>query len=210
MGVILKNDLPGGCRLGIWEITESYDDLRSRLTLESEEVKKLEGFGNLNRKLEWLSVRTLINDLTSMNSRIIYNEARKPFLLDNSFNISISHSYKLTSILISRFQRVGIDLEYMSHRISSIADRFIHKEEVVTTDPDQLRYHLYLHWCAKEALYKICDKQNINFKQNLRIEPFTPADSGEINGTVDNIYGIDNYRLSYKRMDNYSIVWCCK
>jgi 4'-phosphopantetheinyl transferase EntD len=210
MGVILKKDLAGGCRLGIWEITETYDDLRSRLILESEEVKKLDGFGNINRKLEWLSVRTLINDLTGMNSRIIYNESRKPFLLDNSFNISISHSHKLTSILISRFHRVGIDMEYMSHRISGIADRFIHKDEVVTKDPEQLKYHLYIHWCAKEALYKICDKQFINFKQNLRIEPFVPAENGEITGIVDNIFGIDNYKLSYMRMDNYTIVWCCK
>ncbi len=210
MGVILKNDLSQGCRLGIWEITENYDDLRSRLILESEEVKKLEGFKSLNRKIEWLSVRTLTNELTGMNSRIIYNEARKPFLLDNSYNISISHSHKLTSILIGRFNRVGIDTEFMSHRISSIAKRFIHEEEIITSDPDHLKYHLYIHWCAKEALYKICDKQFINFKKNLRIDPFIPADSGEIKGTVDNINGIDTYQLSYMRMDNYITVWCCK
>jgi len=210
MGVILKNNLPGGCKLGIWEITENFDDLRSRLTLESEEVRKLEGFKSLNRKLEWLSVRTLTNELTGVNSRIIYNEARKPFLLDNSHNISISHSHKLTSILIGRYTRVGIDTEYMSHRISRIANRFIHEEEVITDDPEQVKYHLYIHWCAKEALYKICDKQSINFKQNLRIDPFVPAKRGEIIGTVDNINGIDTYQMTYMRMENYIMVWCSK
>ena len=207
MGVILKRDLSERCRLGIWEITEDYDDLRSRLTLESEEVQKLEGFKSLNRRLEWMSVRALCNDLTGMNSRIIYNEARKPFLLDNSYNISISHSNKLTSILIGRYMRVGIDMEYMSHRISRIANRFIHEEEVITPEPDLVKYHLYIHWCAKEALYKICDKQYINFKKNLRIDPFIPADKGEITGTVDNIKGTDTYRLSYMRMDDYITVW---
>ena len=136
MGVILKKDVSEGCRLGVWRITEDFDDLRSRLTLETEEVQKLEGFKSLNRRLEWLSVRTLCNDLIGSNSRIIYNEARKPFLLDNSYNISISHSNKLTSILVGRYMRVGIDTEYMSHRISRIADRFMHKEEVITSDPD--------------------------------------------------------------------------
>jgi hypothetical protein len=145
-----------------------------------------------------------------MNSRIIYNEARKPFLLDNSYNISISHSNKLTSILIGRYMRVGIDMEYMSHRISRIANRFIHEEEVITPEPDLVKYHLYIHWCAKEALYKICDKQYINFKKNLRIDPFIPADKGEITGTVDNIKGTDTYRLSYMRMDDYITVWCYK
>ena len=210
MGVIVTNDLEQGCRLGIWEISESYDELLSRLSLESEEVKTLEGFRNLNRKLEWLSVRTLINEMTGKNSRIIYNEDRKPFLLENSSHISISHSFNYTSILLSRFKRVGIDLEYMSHRISGISDRFINEQERITRSADLLRYHLYIHWCAKEALYKICDKKFINFKQNLSIKPFEPRDEGTITGTVDNIYGIDTYTLYYRKMDNYVLVWTCK
>ena len=210
MGVILKSDLEQGCRLGIWEIRETYDELRSRLSLESEEVKTLEGFRNQNRKLEWLSVRTLINELTGKNSRIIYNEDHKPFLLENSSYISISHSYNYTSILLSRFKRVGIDLEYMSHRISGISDRFINEKERITRSENLLRYHLYIHWCAKEALYKICDKKFINFKQNLTIKPFKPKDEGTITGTVDNIYGIDSYTLNYRKIDNYVLVWTCK
>jgi len=210
MGVIVTNDLEQGCRLGIWEISETYDELLSRLSLESEEVKTLDGFRNLNRKLEWLSVRTLINEMTGKNTRIIYNEDRKPFLLENSSHISISHSHDYTSILLSRFKRVGIDLEYMSHRISGIADRFINRNERITRSPDLLRYHLYIHWCAKESLYKICDKKFINFKKNLTIKPFEPEDEGMITGTVDNVHGIDTYELFYRKMGNYILVWTCK
>ena len=210
MGVILKNEMQEECKLGIWEINEEYEDLRSRVILDTEEVNTLEGFRNHNRKLEWLSVRNLANDMAGEPTRIVYNEDRKPFLLDNSYNISIAHSHNLTSILMSRFRRVGIDLEFMSHKISRIADRFINESEVISEDPDLIRYHLYIHWCAKEALYKICDKKNINFKKNLRIEPFEPADSGSLLGTVDNIYGTDTYQLRYFRLDNYIIVWCCK
>ena len=210
MGVIVKNDLEQDCRLGIWEITEDFDELRSKLSLESEEVKTLEGFRNQSRKLEWLSVRTLINEMTGKNSRIIYNEDRKPFLLENSSHISISHSRDYTSILLSRFKRVGVDLEYMSHRISGIADRFINSNERITDSRERLRYHLYIHWCAKEALYKICDKKFINFKQNLTIQPFEPENEGRITGTVDNIYGIDTYELCYRKMGNYALVWTCK
>ena len=210
MGVIFNNEVHSGSRLGIWEIKEKINDLRSMLNLESEEVKTLDGFKNHERKLEWLSVRTLINELTGEPSRIIYNADRKPFLLNNSYNISISHSHHLTSILISRFMRVGIDLEYMSHKISKIAGRFINESEKITENSDLVRYHLYIHWCAKEALYKICDKRDINFKRNLRIEPFEPDERGSITGTVDNVYGHDTYQLKYFQMDNYVIVWCCK
>ncbi len=210
MGVILNHEQPAGCRLGIWEIIESYEDLRSGLTLETEEIRTLEGFRNNNRKLEWLSVRTLINELMGKPSRIVYNADRKPFLLNNTFHISISHSHRLTAILMSRFRKVGIDLEYMSHRISGLAGRFISDSEKITKDPDLVKYHLYIHWCAKEALYKICDKKEISFKRNLKIDPFEPMEKGSLKGTVDNISGIETYPLHYIRMANYVIVWCCK
>jgi hypothetical protein len=210
MGVILKKDLEEGCSLGIWEITENYEELRSKLNLEYEEVRTLDGFRNHNRKLEWLSVRTLINEMTGTNSRIIYNEDRKPFLLDNSSHISISHSRDYTSILLSKYKRVGIDLEYMSHRISSIADRFINQREQITDSPGLIRYHLYIHWCAKEALYKICDKKNIHFKEGLTIAPFIPEDEGIIEGKVNTLHGTDVYELIYRRMEDYILVWTCK
>ncbi len=112
----------------------------------------LSGFKNEGRKLEWLSVRNLINDLTGRESRIIYNADRKPFLKGNSYSISISHSHNLTSILLSKDRRVGIDLEYMSHKISNISFKFINEQELITDDPQVRTYHLYIHWCAKEAL----------------------------------------------------------
>jgi len=210
VGLILNTNTEKGCQLGIWKITESLDELMSRISLCNEDLETLERFNFLPRKLEWLSVRTLINEMTGKNTRIIYNEDRKPFLLDNSSHISISHSHDYTSILLSRFKRVGVDLEYMSHRISGISDRFINRNEKITSSPGLLRYHLYIHWCAKEALYKICDKKYINFKKNLTIKPFDPEDEGMIEGTVDNIYGIDTYGLFYRRMGNYVLVWTCK
>jgi 4'-phosphopantetheinyl transferase EntD len=208
MGMILKTDFEESCRLGIWEITESYDELRSRLSLESEEVRKLEGYRNESRKLEWLSVRNLANELTGTNTRIVYTEDRKPYLLDNSSHISISHSRNLIAILMSKFKRVGIDLEHMSKRVTGIADKFINEQELISKESET--FHLYIHWCAKEALYKICDKKFINIRENITIKPFRPEDEGEIEGLVDNIHGRDNYRLHYRRMGEYIIVWTCK
>lgn len=199
-----------GCLLGMWKITEDYDTLFSKLRLDEEEMTTLMNFKNYSRKLEWLSVRTLINEMTGNDSRIIYNEMRKPFLKGNSFNISISHSNHLTSILLSKEKRVGIDLEFMSHRISSLGFRFLNDQELLTNDPELQRYHLYLHWCAKEALYKICDKQDINFKDNLTIFPFEPKENGVIKGRVINFKGLEDFCLSYEKMDDYAIVWTSK
>jgi 4'-phosphopantetheinyl transferase len=210
MGLLLKKNVDNGCILGIWEITEDYGELFSKLSLNYEELSTLSSFLNYQRKLEWLSVRVLMNEILGRDSQIIYNEVRKPFLFDYSHNISISHSRNMTSILLSKSRHVGIDMEFMSHQITKIAHKFINEKEVISGDPDQRRIHLYIHWCAKEALYKICDKQDINFKQNLTILPFEVLKEGIIEGLVDNRYGHDHFYLNYFFVDGYVVVWCIK
>jgi 4'-phosphopantetheinyl transferase len=210
MSLLFKKDVDNDCVIGIWEITETYGELFSKVSLNYEELSTLSGFLNDQRQLEWLSVRVLMNDMLGRDCRIIYNELRKPFLSDYSHNISISHSNKMTSILISRNKRVGIDMEFMSHQITQIAHKFINEKEVIAADPDQRRIHLYIHWCAKEALYKICDKQDINFKQNLTILPFDIMKEGVIEGLVVNRYGHDHFYLNYFFVDGYVVVWCNK
>jgi len=210
MGIVLKESVKDECIMGIWEVSEDYNTLLSKLNLDKEEINKLNSFKSEGRKLEWLSVRNLINNLLERNARIIYNADNKPFLKGTTYNISISHSHKLTSIFLSKKNRVGIDLELMSHKISTLSDKFINDQEIVTSDPELRRYHLYIHWCAKEALYKICDKQDINFKENLTIFPFQPNDEGIIKGRVLNSRGVEDFWMRYKKYKDYSIVWTCK
>jgi 4'-phosphopantetheinyl transferase len=210
MAIIMNEQFECGCQLGIWKITEDFNALLSRITLTREELETLERFSYLPRKLEWLSVRVLLNEMTDKELSIYYNDNRKPFIKGNSYYISISHSRDLTSIMLSHERKVGIDLEYMSHRIGNIAHRFISDLDVVTDDEEQKKYHLYIHWCAKEALYKICDKQDINFKDNLTIEPFQPIDSGVIRGRVINRTRNELFNMNYFSLGNYVVVWCCK
>ncbi|MCF8379352.1 MAG: 4'-phosphopantetheinyl transferase superfamily protein [Bacteroidales bacterium] len=210
MGIILKESVKDVCLMGIWEVSEDYETLLSNLNLDEDELIKLNSFKSEGRKLEWLSVRNLINNLLESNARIIYNADNKPFLKGTTYNISISHSYQLTSIFLSKTKRVGIDLELMSHKISTLSDKFINNQEVITKDPEQRRLHLYIHWCAKEALYKICDKQDINFKENLTIFPFHPKENGIIKGRVLNTRGVEDFWIRYKIYKDYSIVWTCK
>lgn len=210
MAIIKNETFDCGCQLGIWKITEDFNTLRSRLKLTREELDSLERFTHLPRKIEWLSVRVLLNEMSGNQLSIYYNGNRKPFIKGNSYYISISHSRDLTSILLSREKKVGIDLEYMSHRIGNISDRFINNSESITSDEEQRKYHLYIHWCAKEALYKICDKQDINFRDNLTIESFQPQEEGWLNGWVKNKSRNELFRLNYFNLGNYVVVWTCK
>jgi len=172
MGCISKHYLNEFTILGVWKIEEDLKTLLESVILDNGDKKKYKVFASTSRKLEFLSVRALLAELLGKDARIIYNKNNKPFLKDGSRFISISHSYKLTAILLSTNEKVGIDLEHMNSNIGRIAFKFINRREKITREQENRRYHLYLHWCAKEALYKICDKEGISIKKNITIEPF--------------------------------------
>jgi 4'-phosphopantetheinyl transferase len=151
MGCITKHYLNEYSILGVWKIEEDLDVLLNLVVLDNDETKKYKGFSSNSRKLEFLSVRALLAELLGKEAKIVYNKNNKPFLKDGSRFISISHSHKLTAILLSTNEKVGIDLEYMSTNIAAIAFKFLNRKEKVTKEMENRKYHLYIHWCAKET-----------------------------------------------------------
>jgi 4'-phosphopantetheinyl transferase len=210
MGCITKHYLNEHTVLGVWKIEEDINTLLEFAVMDNDDKKRFKGFASLSRKLEFLSVRALLSELLGKEARILYNKNNKPFLKDGSRFISISHSHKLTAILCSTDEKVGIDLEYMSSNIGAFAFKFLNRKEKVTKNANDRKYHLYIHWCAKESLYKICDKEGISIRNNLTIEPFELKDSGEIKGYVHTEKINESFDLFYSRYDNYAIVWTKK
>jgi 4'-phosphopantetheinyl transferase EntD len=211
MGVFLKTEILPDCHLGVWEITEDFDSLYSMVNLVAVEKAKLDSFKNISRKIEWLSVRALVKNMLGKDTRILYNAENKPFVRGNTHNISITHSNNLTAVIIGKDKRVGIDLEFMSGKISKVANKFINDRENIIDDPELSKFHLYLHWCAKETLYKICDKQDINFRDGITIAPFHPDEEhGHMKGNVINGNGEESFEMEYLQHDNYALVWCVK
>ena len=213
MGLLRDIPVNEDCRLGLWHIVEDYDTLFRRVYMNDADIRRMEKFGSEARKVESLSVRALLQTMTTPDARIVYNESRKPFLVGGAYHISISHSNLYTAILLGRNRKVGIDLEYMSHRIDRVARKFIHPEEYVTSDAAWQPVHLYIHWCAKEAVYKICDKQDLNFQENIIISPFEVSADGNgwISGRVQHGEEVsEHFSLHYEVTDNYVIVYTTK
>lgn len=210
MGCITKHYLNKDTVIGVWKIEEDLPDLFAMVDMSPEDKKRYAVFRSTSRKMEFLSVRALLAELLGRDTRIVYNKNNKPFIKDGSHFISITHSNKLTAILISKDERVGIDLEYMRANINAFSSKFINKKEKITRRWADRTYHLYIHWCAKEAIYKICDKEGINIVRDITIEPFDVHDSGEIKGSVSNERINDRFTLYYSRYDNYTIVWTKK
>ncbi len=210
MGLLFKEYVNSNCLLGLWETEEDFFTLYSGLNLSKEEIDTLNSFRNYDRKLEWLTVRRLLYEMTGPDVKIFYNGKRKPFLNDRKYNISISHSHKLTSILLSKQCRVGVDLEYISNEIGPLANKFLNQKEKQEARLSGEDYHIYLYWCAKEAIFKICDKQDISLRKHIYIDPFEPGDEGKLTGRVCKNQNNEEFCLEYFRYGNYFIVWCCK
>lgn len=207
MSCIINHNIDSKTVLGVWLIEEDIDTLRSMVDFDQFDEEKFNSYKNSSKQREFLSVRALLAHTLGRNQRIIYNEVNKPFLKSGSHHISITHSHNLTAIICSEDRRVGIDVEYMKDGvIEKIASKFINKNEVITSAKYDKRLHLYIHWCAKEAIYKICDKTDI-YMNGLTIEPFEVKSSGEIRGHVETKKHEESFNLSYCRYDNYVLVW---
>lgn len=198
------------CTLGIWEISETYQEMADKIHFFEGEKERLEDFKSSVRQLEWMSVRRLLREVKGKPTQIVYNDQRKPFLFNSKDHISISHSKNMTAIMLSKNKRLGLDLEYMGQDIQKVAHKFLNDDEYITENEELQNFHLYIHWCAKEALYKLCDKQDINFRKNLTIEPFEPDSCGEIMGWVDNKFWHDKFVLRYFKLSDYIVVYCVK
>ena len=211
MGLLSNRIIEKGSRIGLWEITEDFETLLKATYLSDDDIHRLNTFKNIDRKIESLSVRALLQQMTRGDARIVYKKkSRKPYLDDNSYNISVTHSHKYTAILLNKDKQVGIDTEYMMHNIERIAHKFINKKEKITKNPQFRREHLYVHWCAKESLYKMCDKEDVNFQDSLIIKPFEIGTHGEITGIIKKDAKIEECWMYYTIENNYVLVYGIK
>jgi 4'-phosphopantetheinyl transferase len=209
LGVLLKKHIGKDCILGVWNVVESYDELILISDLTASDIEKLDSFSNLKRKLEWICTRILFKELTNSASEIIYNDDGKPFVADNSFKISISHSKSLVSVIVSKTREVGVDIEYVTNKIEKIVHKFlsIKEQHAISKSPERI-IHLYICWSAKETLYKIFSSYKLNFIDNIDILPFIANNEGTINAIVSKDDMKIKCTLNYEIINNYVLICC--
>ena len=78
--LVRKEITEEGCLLGIWEITETSDQLLDMLSEENKEKahKYLSTIRSKKRKLEWLSIRVVLQILTKDNKTVNHTSQCHP------------------------------------------------------------------------------------------------------------------------------------
>lgn len=162
-------------RYGLWKIDGDTDHLADDLRFLS-----IPEFKSKRRKQEYLAVRQLAHAMGVNPQSISYTVSGKPFLKGlPETHISISHSRHYAAFMTAERAGIGIDLEEYSPRILKIRSKFLSQQEELNlskllseqahTSEEELKC-LYLHWCAKEAMFKALDTPGIDFKEDLFLD----------------------------------------
>lgn len=190
----------------VWEITESIEELVQKFEQFELIATDFEKISSEKRKKEFLGVRLAMKYLLEKEVLICYEPEGKPYLFDNSFQISVSHSGKWIAVMAHPTRTVGIDIECPSDKIQKLYTRFLSKTEQDELYNEQDNRKLQLAWSAKEVLYKIIGNQAVDFAKQLRILPFEIKEKGKITG--QHIPTETLYKLAYTQNEAYTLAYC--
>lgn len=193
----------GNSEIALWRIEEELSFFESKFEAHPE-IK------NENKKLQWFATRHLVNEMRGEFSEIVKDEAGKPFLKNTSQHLSLSHTPVFAGTMFSHLTPVGIDLEMVNPKIERIAHKFLREDEINAIALDEKIGKLILYWSAKEALYKLHGKGEIEFTTQLLIEPFELIPSGELKAEIAGIeQPLKNLKLCYEFFEGHVLTWVC-
>lgn len=190
---------------GIWQMSEAYEDLCA--SLPSVMVAEAESrFQAPHRRQEWLSVRALLRELAGEDCEILYRPSGKPYLLDASTFISISHTRGYVAVILGR-KPVGIDIEQYGSRVHKVASRFMRADELAAPFEGDDTWSLLLHWSAKETMFKCLDTMEVDFQEHLRIFPFTPLHQGVFHAREYKTASRRTFFIHYLLHPDFVLTW---
>lgn len=171
----------GSCLTAIWKIEENEETLAARLPDGCRLLAEARcRFKASSRRLEWLAVRRLLHEV-GCNSPIAYYPTGRPYLADDNRHISISHTRGYAAVAVHQRIPVGLDIEQRTDKVCRVKDKFLSDEEksFLPSEKNNVEAMLVI-WTAKEAMFKLIDREGIDFAGHLHVSPFVPAAEGTV------------------------------
>ena len=209
MPLILRENIENG-EIGLWKISEEIEELLLLAKLSLPDTITYAEISAQHRKKEWLATRALLNQLISEPHLIKYHSDGRPYLENATLNISISHSAGYVTILLHEFFIPGIDIELISRQVGRVASRFLSPDELTACNAitELSNHRMLMHWCAKEAIFKMIPLSDIEFSTDILILANDFAnDSGSFQGIFNDKSGPIPIILYYKIVNEVIIVW---
>ncbi|MCF2487284.1 4'-phosphopantetheinyl transferase superfamily protein [Dyadobacter sp. CY347] len=206
MAICYIKSISDDSTLGLWRMSESWQELKEMVHLPDLALLALEDKKTDRRKQEWLACRILLQEMTHLQPIIIYDEHRKPNIKDRAKQLSMSHSGEYASVYVHDIKPIGIDLQQMKPSISKGADYFLNDAEMQWTDLND-NVLLHLIWCAKEAVFKYAGDADLDLKKHIITNPFHSNQNGIIEVCIQKENINESVQVHYDAFDDYLIAW---
>ena len=207
MAIAYRKQVDADTEFAIWRIEEEADTLYRQLQLNKQEKAYVEQLANGKRHLHWLSTRVLLRTMLDTSEYIDcqIDSHGKPYLVNLPYHISLSHSFDYAAVMISKSRPVGIDIEQIKQKVERIAPKFLSAEERATISTQNKIEHLYVCWCAKEAVYKCYGQKEVSFLDNIALLPFNFATEGSLEANLRKGDINLDYNVAYLQYEDYMI-----
>ncbi len=204
MPLFYQQDINQDTRLAVWEIHEAESFFLEKVSLKRE-------ITHPQKRLQHLAGRYLLGYLfPDFPAELIeIADTRKPFLPDEQYHFSISHCGNFAAAIVSKSERVGIDVELLTPRVEKIKHKFLHPEELQMVDHtaiDRVQL-LTLLWSAKEAMFKWWGNGDVDFSEVLRIWQMPDELQGKINASFQKNEIDIALLLDYRLMNELTLCW---
>ncbi len=168
MPLVYQQNINATTKIAVWHITEKEDFFLEQVPIQRE-------IRHPHKRLQHLAGRLLLTELYPdfPVSLIRIADTKKPFLENEPYHFSISHCGDYAAVIVSKTNRVGVDVELVNEKIDRITNKFLTKEEGFLMPRGALRKTATLFWSVKESIYKWNSKIGVDFKKHIVINKFT-------------------------------------
>ena len=176
----------------------------------SDEMEEISFIKSESLRKQRLAVRALLNELFDDKVYLAHHDNGKPYIENNSINISITHTEKYVAVILDRDDEVGIDIESLDRDFSVVEKKALSEDEIddLEDDREEKNEQLAIYWCAKEAIFKKMSQYNVDFVEQIEIERFRSKGEGELEATFIHKDGYEEeLDLEYITFDRHVLVW---
>ncbi len=196
MPIIFERQINPAKKLAVWHITEPLHFFLEKLGHE--------GRKNLTekRQMENVVCSVLLDEMgePGLHRQLTKDDFGKPYLNNKHYGVSFSHSRDMVACLLDTSgHAVGVDIELSRENIIRISRKFLNKDD--RTPFTDLR-HCHLVWGAKEVLYKIYARKELDFLGHMTVK-FDKIFEGFIHKNDVRT----RHLLDFAEINNFILVW---
>ena len=115
-------------------------------------------------------------------------------------NIKLNNSYGISEPM-SEIELLS-HIEKISDKALKVSSKFVSENNLNNLNKEKAT----LIWCCKEAIFKLHQKGNVDFKEDIKLTPFSLQNKGIVNAEFNS----EIFRLHYTKLNSHFLVYVCK